>query len=281
MRRLGISGSGRARARLRVDDRARPERDPDVHRATSRAPGRRRRPRVARARRHSLGAARHLSRRADPAMDHRRAGAAGVRACARHPAVLGYAIGNEIPSPIVRWHGRRRTEAFLRRLYEAAKSADPDGLVTYMNYPTTEYLELPFLDFVTFNVYLSRRRLAAPAPPPEHRRRPSAHAERDRARQSPPWRSRAGRVLDWQVRTAFGAGCAGTFVFAWTDEWHRGGYDIEDWDFGVVDASGGPSRPWLPSRARSTTSRFPRSTRGRAFRSSCAPTTGAEPSPSA
>jgi hypothetical protein len=37
---------------------------------------------------------------------------------------------------------------------------------------------------------------------------------------------RQAEVLDWQVRTAFAAGCAGAFVFAWTDEWHRGGYDI-------------------------------------------------------
>ena len=42
-------------------------------------------------------------------------------------------------------------------------------------------------------------------------------------------------ALDWQVRTAFGGGCAGAFVFAWTDEWHRGGHDIEDWDFGLTD----------------------------------------------
>ncbi len=34
---------------------------------------------------------------------------AGVRACAGHPAVLCYAIGNEIPAPIVRWHGRMPT----------------------------------------------------------------------------------------------------------------------------------------------------------------------------
>ncbi len=26
--------------------------------------------------------------------------------------------------------------------------------MTYVNYPSTEYLELPFLDFVSFNVYL-------------------------------------------------------------------------------------------------------------------------------
>jgi glycosyltransferase involved in cell wall biosynthesis len=43
------------------------------------------------------------------------------------------------------------------------------------------------------------------------------------------------QVLDWQVRTAFATGCAGAFVFAWTDEWHRGGRDIEDWDFGLID----------------------------------------------
>ncbi|MDQ3683434.1 MAG: glycosyltransferase, partial [Bacteroidota bacterium] len=42
-------------------------------------------------------------------------------------------------------------------------------------------------------------------------------------------------VLKWQIETIFGKGCAGMFIFAWTDEWWRGGYDIEDWDFGIVD----------------------------------------------
>src|SRR5262249_13546824 len=86
----------------------------------------------------------------------------GVRSCAGHPAVLAYAIGNEIPAPIVRWHGRRRVERYLERLYRAVKAEDPGGLVTYVSYPTTEYLELPFLDFVAFNVYLeSRERFAS------------------------------------------------------------------------------------------------------------------------
>ena len=43
------------------------------------------------------------------------------------------------------------------------------------------------------------------------------------------------RVLDWQIRTAFAAGCAGAFVFAWTDEWYRGGADVNDWAFGLTD----------------------------------------------
>src|SRR5205814_880154 len=49
----------------------------------------------------------------------------GVKDCAGHPAVLGFAIGNEIPSPLVRWYGHRRIERFLERLYRAAKDQDP------------------------------------------------------------------------------------------------------------------------------------------------------------
>src|SRR4030067_681934 len=41
-------------------------------------------------------------------------------------------------------------------------------------------------------------------------------------------------LVDGEVRAAFSAGCAGAFVFAWTDEWHRGGTEIEDWDFGLT-----------------------------------------------
>src|SRR5947209_2672642 len=41
---------------------------------------------------------------------------AGVRACAGHPAVLCYAVGNEIPASVVRWHGAREIERFIRRL---------------------------------------------------------------------------------------------------------------------------------------------------------------------
>src|SRR5213078_2847526 len=86
----------------------------------------------------------------------------GVRSCAGHPAVLCYTIGNEIPAPIVRWYGKRRVERYLEQLYRAAKEEDPEGLVTYVNYPTTEYLQLPFLDLVCFNVYLeSQERLEA------------------------------------------------------------------------------------------------------------------------
>ena len=160
----------------------------------------------------------------------------GVRACARHPAVLCYAVGNEIPASIVRWHGRDRVEAFLARLVRAVKAEHPGSLVTYVNFPTTEYLQLPFVDIVSFNVYLESRDTLEPYLDRLQNlagEKPLLMAEigLDSQRNG---EARQADSLDWQVRTAFAAGCAGAFVFAWTDEWHRGGHDIDDWDFGLV-----------------------------------------------
>ena len=160
----------------------------------------------------------------------------GVRACAGHPGVLGYAVGNEIPSGIARWHGRRATERFIERLYHAAKDEDPEGLVTYVNYPSTEYLDLPFLDFASFNVYLESQRSLEDYLARLHNRAeelPLVMAEigLDSLRNG---EDEQARVLRWQVATAFASGCAGAFLFSWTDEWHRGGHDIEDWDFGLT-----------------------------------------------
>jgi O-antigen biosynthesis protein len=162
---------------------------------------------------------------------------AGVRSCAGHPAVLCYAIGNEIPASIVRWHGARRIEQFLKRLYRAVKDEDPASLVTYVNYPTTEYLELPFLDLVCFNVYLESRVKLEGYLARLHNLagdRPLVMAELglDSMRNGEDIQA---EVLDWQVRSTFAAGCAGMFVFAWTDEWYRGGHEIDDWDFGLID----------------------------------------------
>ena len=60
---------------------------------------------------------------------------------------------------LVRWAemGRRRIERFLRKLSEAVREEDATALVTYVNFPTTEYLDLGFLDFLSFNVYLESK----------------------------------------------------------------------------------------------------------------------------
>ena len=167
-----------------------------------------------------------------------------VRSCAGHPAILCYAIGNEIPASIVRWHGKRRIERFLRRLYDAAKQEDPGALVTYVNYPSTEYLSLPFIDLVCFNVFLeSGPQFASYLARLQHvagdRPLVVTEAGLDSLRNSEEAQARA---LDWQVRTAFAAGCAGMFVFSWTDEWFRGGFEIDDWAFGLVDRNRTPKQ---------------------------------------
>lgn len=159
-----------------------------------------------------------------------------IDAIAGHPAILCYAVGNEIPASIVRWHGRRRVERFIRRLYSVVKAADPGALATYVNFPTTEYLQLPFLDFFCFNVYLeSRDRLEAYLARLQNLagEKPLLMAEigLDSRRNGLDTQALS---LEWQVRTAFAAGCVGAFAFAWTDEWHRGGHDIDDWDFGLT-----------------------------------------------
>ena len=159
-----------------------------------------------------------------------------VSACAGHPAVLAYAIGNEIPSSIVRWHGRRRTERFLARLCRAVKDEDPEALVTYVNYPSTEYLRLPDFDFLAFNVYLERRELLARYLARLQNLaddRPLLLAELGLDSRRNGEEAQAASLM-WQLDTISEAGCAGVFVFAWTDQWHRGGHEIEDWDFGLT-----------------------------------------------
>ena len=80
--------------------------------------------------------------------------ASTVRALGSHPAVLMFAVGNEIPPSVVRWHGQARIERFLRDLYDTGKQASPDSLLTYVNFPPTEYLDLDCYDVCSFNVYL-------------------------------------------------------------------------------------------------------------------------------
>jgi len=174
-----------------------------------------------------------------------------VRECAGHPAILAYTIGNEIPAPVVRWHGPRRVERFLERLHCAAADADPGALVTYVNYPSTEYLHLPFLELVAFNVYLESRELFEGY----LARLQNLAGDRPLLLTEVGLDSRRNGLLaqaasvSWQLRSAFAGGCAGAFVFSWTDEWHRGGLEVEDWEFGMTTRDRTP-KPALAAVAR-------------------------------
>ena len=168
----------------------------------------------------------------------------GARACTGHPAVLGYLVANEIPASIVRWHGASAVEKFLKQLHDEVKEEDPQALVSYANYPSTEYLDLSFLDLVCFNVFLESQdryeaylarlqNLAGNRPLLVTEIGLDSHKNGEKAQAA---------CLDWQIRKSFAAGCAGAFAYAWTDEWYRGGEDVNDWDFGLTSRTREPKR---------------------------------------
>lgn len=175
---------------------------------------------------------------------------AHVRAIASHPAVLMLALGNEIPASVVRWLGPERVERFLSELYVDAKAIAPDTLFTYVNYPPTEYLHLPFIDLLAFNVYLHRESdlrayLARLQNIAGHKPLLVAEAGADSLREGA--RGQAA-LTAMQLRASFAEGACGAVAFAWTDEWWRGGQVINDWAFGLVDAKRRP-KPVLRSVA--------------------------------
>jgi GT2 family glycosyltransferase len=185
-----------------------------------------------------------------------------VRATAGHPAILCRSIGNEIPASVARWHGRGRVESFLKRLFHAAKDEDPDGLVTYVNYPSTEYLLLPFLDLLAFNVYLESRKrfekyLARLHNIAEDRPLFMAEIGLDSLRNGGKGQAAA---VEWQVRSSFASGCAGAFVYSWTDEWFRGGSEVKDWRFGITDEDRRPKPALAVVRRAFAEVPFPRDT---------------------
>ncbi len=161
---------------------------------------------------------------------------------AKYDCVWGYSVANEIPPDVIRWHGARRVQRFLSELADVARQAHPAGLVTYANYPPTEYLDLPFLDFAMFNVYLHDREVfrrylfrlqnlvgVLPLVLGELGMDTIRHGELAQA-----------RFLRGHIQEAKAVGLAGSFIFSWTDEWHTGGSTISNWAFGVTDAERKP-----------------------------------------
>jgi len=159
-----------------------------------------------------------------------------VFACARHPAVFAFSVANEISSDVVRWSGAQAVSDFIDDLVQEAKRADPGCLCTFTNYPSTEFLRPQSVDFICFNVYLhhkqpfrnyvARLQMQADA-------KPLLLGEfgMDALREG---EDRQAEILQWQIEEAFRGGVAGAVVFTFTDDWWRGGQQIEDWAMGIT-----------------------------------------------
>ena len=160
----------------------------------------------------------------------------GVAKNAGHPAIFGYLVGNEIPTSMVRWLGARRVTEFVEELINVARAADPTALYSYASFPPTEYLLPQNVDFYTFNVYLHRqedfdRYLARLQNLAEDRPLVMGEFGMDTIRHP---EEEQAEMLTWHIESVVRGGLAGTILYAWTDEWFRGGQEILDWNFGLV-----------------------------------------------
>src|SRR5262249_45632752 len=77
-----------------------------------------------------------------------------ARECGNHPAIFAISVVNEFPPDLVRFIGKEKVEELIDELVCIVKAIAPDCLVTFANFPTTEYLRPREIDFVCFNVYL-------------------------------------------------------------------------------------------------------------------------------
>lgn len=169
---------------------------------------------------------------------------AAVTAHMGHPAVFGFLVGNEIPSHMVRWLGPARVTEFLESLVYLAKRANPDVLYSYASFPPTEYLLPQNVDFLTFNVYLHRRAdfqryLARLQNLAEDRPLILGEFGMDTIRHP---EEEQEDMLSWHIEDVVRGGLAGTIIYAWTDEWFRGGQEILDWAFGLVTRERTPKK---------------------------------------
>ena len=175
-----------------------------------------------------------------------------VASCDKHPAIIMYCVSKELPPQIVRWHGKKNIEEFLKELYFVTKNEDPEGIVTYTSFPTTEYLELDFFDVFTFNVYLHNRpdfckylsrlqHIAGELPMvlTEFGICSFRHGEEEQA-----------EFLDWQIEESFDHGLAGAVAFGWTDPFYQDNCLVDEWGFGLVDADRKPKPSYKKVKER-------------------------------
>lgn len=160
--------------------------------------------------------------------------ALGVLADTRQ--TLAVAVGNEIPVDLVRLHGRNHVEDGLGELIDQIHAGAPELLATYVNYPSTEFLDIPNQDIVSFNVFLERaedfrryishlQMLSGP--------RPLVISEVGLASKIHGCEAQAALLCN-QLRSVDECGLAGAFVFAWTDDWAVGDEPVDGWGFGIT-----------------------------------------------
>lgn len=155
-----------------------------------------------------------------------------------HPCIVAFLVGNEIEKTLVRWMGPRRVQQLLEQLIAAGRECAPNQLFSYATYPSTEYLIPRNSDFLAVNVYLEHpaalqnylqrlQNLAGNKPLliTEFGLDVATHGEAAQA-----------EARQWFEGVCARSAVAGTVWFSYTDEWFRGGSEVKEWQFGIVDS---------------------------------------------
>ncbi|HLH77635.1 MAG TPA: glycosyltransferase [Candidatus Binataceae bacterium] len=150
--------------------------------------------------------------------------------------LFAYCLANEIRPDVVRYHGVRRIRRFVRQLYRLGSSLDPEGLFTLAAYPPSQYLDLSFLDFACYNLYLHsladfRNYLGHLQAQCGTRPLLVGETGLDTVRNG---EAAQAALLPRLIAAGAETGVAGMILFALTDEWHTAGADITDWAFGLL-----------------------------------------------
>ena len=159
-----------------------------------------------------------------------------VQGMGNHSSIFAVCIGNEISSELIRWQGASKVSRFLDELADQVHQTRSSLLCTYGNYPSTEYLHLHEIDFLSFNIYLhdpeamgrylARLQLMADG-------RPLVVGEFGMDTLSQGKKAQAD-YLQEQLPVIEQSACAGSVVFGFTDDWYKDGKKVSDWAFGIT-----------------------------------------------
>jgi cellulose synthase/poly-beta-1,6-N-acetylglucosamine synthase-like glycosyltransferase len=160
-----------------------------------------------------------------------------ARSCGNHPALFALSVVNEIPPDLVRFVGPRKVENFIDELADIARAQAPACLVTFANFPTTEYLQPRGVDFVCFNVYLHdqtifRNYMARLQNIAGDKPLILGEYGVDTRREQTP--DGQAQILAGHLKSVFDEGLSGALIFSFTDDWFAHGHPVENWAFGLV-----------------------------------------------
>jgi O-antigen biosynthesis protein len=189
-----------------------------------------------------------------------------ARAVGSSEALFAISVANELPNDVVRFYGASRVQRFLGELIDIIHQEAPDCLATYANFPTTEFLQPPEQDFACFNLYIDdseklgkyidRLQHVAGNSPLVISEFGSDSLRRGEVEQA--------AVVGGFAKTAFRHGTGGSFIFSYTDDWFTGGWQIDNWAFGITrrDRSEKPAarclnQLWKDQRQTATTGKLP------------------------